>query len=178
MKSYSFAPARWAKGFAVFAKATAAVMLSLLPQSFYFGEDENMGYPGRQNIYDATIRRMVQKALEEQEQAFALDHETDTDEQLLHYLRESAIRLHHTPWPGEILGGSFIQSRFGSWSHALIQARLPAPRQMSQSQNFARVQAETERQREIYRQRKLEKKKIAAQRRAEQAARKRKEENI
>ena len=27
-----------------------------------------MAYPGRQNIYEATIRRMVQEALEQQEQ--------------------------------------------------------------------------------------------------------------
>ena len=64
-----------------------------------------MGYPGRQNIYEAAIRRMVQQALEEQEEQFREQHKSDTDAQLLQYLRAGALRLHHTPWPGEILGG-------------------------------------------------------------------------
>ena len=34
-----------------------------------------MAYPGRQNIYEATIRRMVQQALEDQEQEFREQHE-------------------------------------------------------------------------------------------------------
>ena len=61
---------------------------------------------------------MVQQALEEQEEMFREQHKSDTDAQLLQYLRAGALRLHHTPWPGEILGGSFIQERFGSWNRA------------------------------------------------------------
>ena len=55
-----------------------------------------MAYPGRQNIYEATIRRMVQQALEQQEQEFREQHKDDTDVELLMYLRACAIRLHHT----------------------------------------------------------------------------------
>ena len=123
-----------------------------------------MAYPGRQNIYDATIRRMVQDSLDQQEQVFRQQHESDTDEQLLAYLRVCAIRLHHTPWPGEILGGSFIQERFGSWNRALIQAKLPAPRTANQMKSFARIQTETEKQKELYRQKKAEKKLRSQQR--------------
>ena len=68
-----------------------------------------MGYPGRQNIYEAAIRRMVQQAFEEQEEQFREQHKSDTDAQLLQYLRACTLRLHHTPWPGEILGGIYIQ---------------------------------------------------------------------
>ena len=46
-----------------------------------------MAYPGRQNIYEATIRRMVQEALEQQEQTFRQQHAQDPDEQLLAYAR-------------------------------------------------------------------------------------------
>ena len=116
-----------------------------------------MAYPGRQNIYEATIRRMVQEALEQQEQDFRQQHAQDSDEQLLAYLRAWAIRKQHTPWPGEIVGGKFIQERFGSWNRALLLARLPAPKTANQSKSFARVREETEKQKEIYRQRKAKK---------------------
>ena len=131
-----------------------------------------MAYPGRQNIYEATIRRMVQEALEQQELDFQQQHETDTDEQLLAYLRAWAIRKHHTPWPGEIVGGKYIQERFGSWNRALLLARLPAPKTVNQSKSFTRVQEEIQKQKEIYRQRKAERKVLANQRRLQQEARK------
>ena len=135
-----------------------------------------MAYPGRQNIYEATIRRMVQQVLEDQEQEFREQHEKDTDLELLMYLRSCAMRLHHTPWPGEILGGRLILERMGSWERAVMLAKLPAPRGQNQQKNFARVQEETERQKEIYRKRKAEKKILAQQRIAQQGAKKKKDE--
>ena len=135
-----------------------------------------MAYPGRQNIYEATIRRMVQEALEQQEQEFREQHKEDTDQELLMYLRVCAIRLHHTPWPGEIVGGKLILERIGSWERAVMLAKLPAPRTANQQKNFARVQEETERQKEVYRKRKAEKKILAQQRIAQQGAKKKKEE--
>ena len=136
-----------------------------------------MAYPGRQNIYEATIRRMVQEALEQQEQTFRQQHALDSDEQLLAYLRAWAIRKQHTPWPGEIVGGTFIQERFGSWNQALLLAQLPAPRTANQSISFARVKEETERQKELYRRKKAEKKQLAQTRLAEQAAKRKARKN-
>ena len=135
-----------------------------------------MAYPGRQNIYEATIRRMVSEALEQQEQEFRQQHKEDADEQLLTYLRAWAILNHHTPWPGEIVGGKYLEERFGSWSRALALAWLPAPKAANQSKNFQRVCEETQRQKELYRQRKAEKKVLAQQRLAQQAAKKKQQE--
>ena len=143
-------------------------------RSFCFRKDRYMGYPGRQNIYDAIIRRMVQEVLELQEQQFRKEHGSDTDDQLLSYLRSCAVKLNHTPWPGEILGGSLLEERFGSWERALTLARLPEPQILNQSKNFARVRLETERQKEVYRQHKAGKKILAARRRAEQEAKRKK----
>ena len=131
-----------------------------------------MAYPGRQNIYEATIRRMVQAALDEQEQLFRQQHEADTDAQLITYLCSCAAQLQHTPWPGEIVGGDFIKERFGTWPQALTLAKLPAPRTANQSKAFTRVQEETETQKKVYRQRKAEKKMRSAQKRAQQAVKK------
>ena len=135
-----------------------------------------MAYPGRHNIYEATIRRMVQQALQQKEQEFREQHKEDSDAELLMYLRGCASRLHHTPWPGEIVGGSMILERFGSWDRAVFLAKLPAPCGQNQQKYFARVKEETERQKEVYRKRKAEKKILAQQRIAQQGAKK-KDEN-
>ena len=134
-----------------------------------------MGYPGRQNIYEAAIRRMVQQALEQQEQQFREQHKSDTDAELIMYLRACAIRLHHTPWPGEIVGGSLILERIGSWDRAVLLARLPAPRGANQQKSFEHYREETERQKEIYRRKKAEKKVLAQQRIAQQGTKKKNE---
>jgi hypothetical protein len=120
---------------------------------------------------------MVFEVLEQQEQTFRQQHALDSDEQLLAYLRAWAIRKQHTPWPGEIVGGTFIQERFGSWNQALLLARLPAPRMANQSISFARVKEETERQKELYRRKKAEKKQLAQKRLAEQAAKRKARKN-
>ena len=86
-----------------------------------------MPHPGRNNIYDATIKRMVNETLEAQEQEFAQNRGGDSDEQMLAYLQFCAELLGHTPWPREIVGGSLIENRFGSWEKALAKAKLPKP---------------------------------------------------
>ena len=131
-----------------------------------------MGYAGRHNIYEGIIRRMVTEALDAQEEAFRKEHENDTDGQLIAYLRSSAMQLHHVPWPGEIVGGKVIAEHFGSWEAALMIAKLPRPEGPNKLSSFPRVKQEEERQKEIYRQRKAEKKILAEKRRHEQEARK------
>ena len=123
-----------------------------------------MAYPGRNNIYEATIKRMVTQALEAQEQEFRLIHGADTDEQLLTYLCRCAKALGHTPWPREIVGGSLIGERFGSWQNALLSGNLPIPEMPDKISGFARYQEETQRQKGVYRQKKAEKKQKAQQR--------------
>ena len=122
-----------------------------------------MAYPGRENIYKATIRRMVSEALAERERAFRERHEADPDEVLLDYLKQCAGELGHTPWPEEIDGGVYIRARFDSWENAIRAAGLTAPRGSDCLQRFARIRQETECQQERYRRRKNEKK-LRAQR--------------
>ena len=74
------------------------------------------------------------------------------------------------PWQGEILGGTVIADRFSSWEKALSAARLPYPQSEDKPSTFLRVQQEEERQKEIYRQRKAQKKVLSEQRRIQQAA--------
>ena len=117
-----------------------------------------MPYPGRNNIYEATIKRMVNEALEAQEQEFAQNRGSDSDEQLLAYLQFYTQLLGHTPWPREIVGGSLIEDRFGTWQTALIKAKLPKPSTPDKTSGFARYQEQTQRQKELYREKKAAKK--------------------
>ena len=123
-----------------------------------------MAYPGRNNIYEATIKRMVTQALEAQEQEFAASRGSDSDEQLLSYLRYCAEILGHTPWPREIVGGGLIEERFGSWPNALLQAKLPAPNTPDKTSCFARYEDVTRQQKALYREKKAAKKQRAQQR--------------
>lgn len=127
-----------------------------------------MAHPGRNNIYEATIKRMVTQALDAQEQEFTLHRSGDSDEQLLDYLRYCATVLNHTPWPREIVGGSLIEQRFGTWQKALLKAKLPMPSMPDKISGFARYQEETERQKMLYREKKAAKKQRAQQRLKEQ----------
>ena len=123
-----------------------------------------MPHPGRNNIYDAIIKRMVNEALEAQEQEFAQNRGGDSDEQLLAYLQFCAELLGHTPWSREIVGGRLIEERFGSWKIALVKAKLSKPTTQDKLTGFARYQEEVERQKVVYRQKKAAKKLRAKQR--------------
>ena len=123
-----------------------------------------MPHPGRNNIYEATIRRMVNEAIDASEQEFAKNRGGDSDGQLLEYLRFCAKALGHTPWPREILGGSLIVQRFGCWENALQKAQLPRPTTPDKVTSFARYLEETERQKAAYREKKAAKKQKAQQR--------------
>lgn len=133
-------------------------------------EGGNMGYAGRHRIYDGTIRKMVTLALEAREEEFRKKHGADTDRELIAYLRMCAAKLQHTPWPGEILGGTVIAERFRSWERVLAEAGLPPPQTENKPGTFLRVRQEEARQKEIYRKRKAEKKVLSEQRRIQQEA--------
>ena len=123
-----------------------------------------MPHPGRNNIYEATIKRMVNEAMEAQEQEFAQNHCSDSIEQLLAYLQFCTQLSGHTPWPREIVGGSMIEARFGSWETALANAKLPMPTTPNKLTGFTRYVKETERQKIVYREKKAAKKQKAQQR--------------
>ena len=71
------------------------------------------------------------RAKEEERQTrdalWAVDHEKDTDEQLVDYVCRCASELGHSPLAQEVEGASYIAQRFGSWALALTVADLPLP---------------------------------------------------
>lgn len=128
-----------------------------------------MPRPTRNEIYESVIRKMVLQALEEQEIQFTRDHAFDSDEQLLVYIREQAELLHYAPRYKEIIGWKLITERFGSWGQAIEKAGL-CIRSTCPVASLPRIQQEVKKQKEIYRQRKAEKKLLSEQRRIQQEA--------
>ena len=123
-----------------------------------------MPHPERTHIYETAINRKVNQALEEQEQEFIRNRGGDSQEQLLSYLQFCANLLGHTPWPREIIGGRMIEGRFGSWDAALSKTKLPQPTTPDKTSCFARYYQETERQKQVYREKKAAKKQRYQQR--------------
>ena len=132
-----------------------------------------MSKPTRNQLYDATIRRMVVQALAKKEKDFAETHREDTDEMLLEYLIRSASELEHTPCPKEILGWEYLLQRFGTWKTAVEKAGLPAAQTSANSEKFPIYQAEVELQKKLYRVKRAEKKARAVRRRKERMVQRR-----
>lgn len=133
-------------------------------------------YAQRNNIYDAVIRRMVKEALEEKNHSFEQAHSMDTNEELLAYVRSEAQRLGHTPYPKEIIGGEWIETRFDSWAQVIALAALKPISTPNTPSKFQLIVDEYELQRQNYRVKKAERRKKSQERvqRQQQNTKKRK----
>ena len=65
-------------------------------------------------IYARIDRILCHKHIE-----FALEHQKDSLEQLTEYLKACTDDLGHLPRKCEVIGGEFIDFRFGSWKSAV-----------------------------------------------------------
>ena len=130
-----------------------------------------MPTPSRNDIYKAVIRKMVNQALEEQEDAFEQIPRSDPEDALVAYLQHCVEVLGYSPRYKEIVGWRLLEQRFGGWNAALQQAEL-VPAVRCPVTKLPRIIEETEKQKEIYRQRKAEKKLRNRQRLQEQERKK------
>ena len=130
-----------------------------------------MPAPSRDEIYRAVIRKMVTKALEDEELAFEQAHGGDTGQELLLLLQQQAEMLGHSPKYREIPGWRLYEQRFGSWNQALTAAGLSPCGKCALTKLPRYLEAE-KRQKELYRQRKAVKKLLAEQRRIRQEEKK------
>lgn len=77
--------------------------------------------------FQAKVNARVREALAQKEAQFEIDHNHDTDEELLEYVCAFAKKLGRTPNASEIIGGQYIYRRFGRWENVVSRARLPVP---------------------------------------------------
>lgn len=103
------------------------------------------------NWHEQHIAKRTRAALDEQDRAFAERHAGDTLAELACYLRRCAEHWGRSPAPCEIVGGSYIAERFGSWSDALRAAHLNPAYSHPHNRSNGRYQREKKRQIELYR---------------------------
>lgn len=65
------------------------------------------------------ILRRVERMIARQNTQFIIDHQNDTLEQLSEYLKGCMEQLGHVPARVEVIGGDYIEYRFGSWYKAV-----------------------------------------------------------
>ena len=59
--------------------------------------------------------------------AWGAEHENDTDEQLIDYLKQCAKELGYTPHKRDVVGSEYICKRIGRWALVCTLAKLPVP---------------------------------------------------
>ena len=95
--------------------------------------------------------KRIAEALEQKEELFKQEHETDSDAALLQYLKACAKLCGHSPNREEVIGGSLIEQRFGDWDNAI---RMSGLRRVSEPPEYKKryiVRQEWEIQYAIYR---------------------------
>ena len=84
----------------------------------------------QQREAEAVVAQAENDARLARDAVWAEEHQKDTDDQLLEYLRQVTAEMDHVPCTREVLGGTYINQRFGGWTMALALADLPIPKGM------------------------------------------------
>lgn len=96
----------------------------LVREAYNKEKEENKAAREQKNAEGQTLVRLQQ----ERDRLWGEEHETDTDEQLLNYIRRTAAELGHSPFAKEVEGATYIAKWIGSWALVLYLAGLPMPK--------------------------------------------------
>lgn len=75
--------------------------------------------PNRPDAPSQQTLELVKRIIARKNTQFILDHQNDTLEQLSAYLKACMDDIGHPPARVEVIGGAFLEYRFGSWTKAL-----------------------------------------------------------
>jgi hypothetical protein len=73
-----------------------------------------------ENALHRIVKQRTLATLSMKNVAFVLEHQDDTLDDLTEYLRARRMEFDRPPTRSEIIGGDFIEYRFGSWRKALL----------------------------------------------------------
>jgi hypothetical protein len=102
--------------------------------------------------FNKKVEGRTREALAQRNGAFAREHKAGSKEALLDYVRSEAARLWFTPNAVEIIGGTYIASRFGGWYQAVTAAGLRPPGRAAQFTNRKIYKEEFKRQARLFKQ--------------------------
>ena len=75
--------------------------------------------PNRPDAPSQQTLELARRIIARKNTQFILDHQNDTLEQLSAYLKACMDDIGHPPARVEVIGGSFLEYRFGTWTKAL-----------------------------------------------------------
>ena len=75
--------------------------------------------PNRPDAPSQQTLELARRIIARKNTQFILDHQNDTSEQLSAYLKACMDDIGHPPARVEVIGGAFLEYRFGSWTKAL-----------------------------------------------------------
>ena len=75
--------------------------------------------PNRTDEPSKQTLELARRIIARKNTQFILDHQNDTLEQLSAYLKACMDDIGHPPARVEVIGGAFLEYRFGSWTKAL-----------------------------------------------------------
>ena len=84
-------------------------------------QEKKKANPGRGGNFDVDkwrarqVRRRTMQFFYDQSDEFEREHENDTDEQLIDYVKAIALGMGRMPKPIEVPGGYYIEQRLGRW---------------------------------------------------------------
>ena len=81
------------------------------------GEEQQLQI--QQEPLDPQLLSRVKQIIARRNTEFILDHQNDSLEQLSAYLKACMDDIGHPPARVEVIGGAFLEYRFGSWTKAL-----------------------------------------------------------
>lgn len=73
----------------------------------------------QQSRQDQAIYSRIERVIAYKNVQFIIEHQNDTLEQLSAYLQSCMEDIGHPPAMVEVIGGEYIQFRFGSWQKAI-----------------------------------------------------------
>ena len=73
-----------------------------------------------ENALHRIVKQRTLAALSMKNVAFVLEHQDDALDDLTEYLHACRMEFDRPPTRSEIIGGDFIEYRFGSWRKALL----------------------------------------------------------
>ena len=79
----------------------------------------NQNCTEQQSRQDQIIYSRIERVIAYKNVQFIIEHQNDTLEQLSAYLQSCMEDIGHPPAMVEVIGGEYIQYRFGSWQKAI-----------------------------------------------------------
>lgn len=141
-------------------------------------KDKPFYYQDNRALHEKRLKERVRAAISKRNIEFTLAHQHDSIPELVRYVRQCKEELGHVPARAEIIGGEFLELRFGSWFNVLrcsgyvnYSGTVPNTPSLEHTELY---RAEYDRQWEQHKQAKKDRKKAAeAERRDRKSEKKR-----